>query len=87
MAAGAIVIGAIKIYIRHYLLVIDMMEFEVFTIPLMDDKISARVYTSTVQDGFPLQQKTQHVYCRTVRHSVFHPTCLRQTDKTAVTLP
>ena len=42
MAVGAIVVGAIKIYIRHYLLVIDMMEFEVFTIPLMDDKISAR---------------------------------------------
>ena len=55
----------------HYLLVIDMqpacdrhalptcdrheLEFEVFTIPLMDDKISARGYTSTVQDGFPLQ--------------------------------
>jgi hypothetical protein len=31
--------------------------------PLMDDKISAgAVYTSTVQDKFPLQRTTRHVY-------------------------
>ena len=71
MVAGAIVVGAIKIYIRPYLLVIDMCRIRGIrsvTMPLMDDKISALGYTSTVRDRFPLT--TQHLTRLLIRSAV-----------------
>ena len=61
-AAGAIVVGAIKIY-HQTLPTRDRHELNLRChLPLMDDKIRALGYTSTVRDGFPLQHKTRHVY-------------------------